>query len=1538
MTAPWAEAHVDAKLNYGNIDRDLALRLVRSIKIAERAARQSFQRMEADARNYSGRTADHWDRSFDRIARSAVTAATKVRAALNTVPERVTTTLHVEQTGANTADLRLLSAALDRIRRNGNTNIVINVTVHGIAEVERLALVLRSLPSSHHINVNANSGGVDRMSASLGGMLGTLGKFTAIAGSATVAVGAMLPGLAALAAALAAVGAAAGGAAAAGVGALALAAGTLKVGLGGMSDAFSAMGKSATGGGAADTARDLAEQAKAVRDAEYGLSRAVRDEKDAQKDVARARDDARKKLRDLDLEMRGAVLSEKDAQLDLADAKAELAAGDFKNGRERARAVLRVEQAEQRLMETQRDNADFAREAADTRAKGVEGSDEVVAAQQKLADATHATQQAQDALNEARNPKKTAASGGSDPFADAMAKLSGNARAFVLAVQAVTPAWNEMKRSVQDQLFAGLAEQVRPLADNYIPLLGASMRGVAAGFNEGARSALGFLNSTTGLSLTSTMLGYSSNMAANFGRALGNLVPGIAAIGAGASQVFAPMTDGIAGATKGLSDMLVEAQKSGQMQAFFTNAVNIAKQFGAVLGQVGGIVAGVFRAAGAAGTSPLAGILGTLTQIQTWVNGATGQNALGTFFTSAQAAMAAVVPVLLQVAQVIGTQVAPIIAQMVQQLAPVLLPAIQAVGQGLAEAAPQFVGLAQVVGGLVISLTPFIPTLVQFAPAIMAIVGGIRMWSIAQAVLNVALSANPIGLIVIAIAALVAGIVWVATQTTFFQTVWEAVWGAVKVAWDWVWGVLSAGFSAFVRVFTETIPNAIGKAKDWIVQKFTDVVNFFKSVPDKIKSIAGAIFEPIRESAKAVFNGIAKLWNNTVGRLSFTVPGWLSHVPGMGGIAGKTFSVPQIPLLAAGGRLSDVFRRATGMVRGSGGPTDDKVPALLSNRESVNTAASTARYWPIFSRLNAGMPLWQALRAALPAFAEGGLAREPYGLPVGTNISYGSEGFPQWVYDIGKRFNVKPSTYAGHQERDGQNKGIDWSGSVDDMQKFAEFLRGDAAELEQVIWMNPNTGEQIGVADGQLVGPGTSQPGYYRDDWAGHTDHVHTRQSYSFGGSKSSGGKGIDDTPSSGTSASGSTPIGSGIGSSATSSSSSGSSSGGGVSWGNSGGGSKYNSAADAQKGGVTPVWVENWPAMMGGGGGGLTSADTGTGDLTTTADAPAASTVDTIPLKKNPDGTYSSSDPAWDHLMQRESGGKADRVQEIQDANSGGNEASGLFQIAKQTWAANGGTKYAPTAGEATPEQQAEIAAEIFNKSGGAPWGSGMSGRESDDELRAGIQRAAPTPAAPAASPNDAQQPAATPPTTATDTGDTGTPTTTKTPEVTSPKTLPPVQPLTDTDLNSKGNYKPQEYTLGSNISGSLGSAADVGIHNIIDGYLWTNSKLLGAYDNTTGTSLGTRMGGAANKLIEGQLGAGLGIVGLDSLPPALHAVNQYGTDNKPTDPTADRRNLTDLVNELLARAAPINVIINGPVDADAVVEKLNQTQRRKARRYVKV
>jgi hypothetical protein len=80
----------------------------------------------------------------------------------------------------------------------------------------------------------------------------------------------------------------------------------------------------------------------------------------------------------------------------------------------------------------------------------------------------------------------------------------------------------------------------------------------------------------------------------------------------------------------------------------------------------------------------------------------------------------------------------------------------------------------------------------------------------------------------------------------------------------------------------------------------------FRNIVDSIFSVINTVvtssigviksyFETLLGFYKGIFNGIATLWNNTIGKLSFKVPSW---VPGLGG---KGFDVPNIPMLAEGG-------------------------------------------------------------------------------------------------------------------------------------------------------------------------------------------------------------------------------------------------------------------------------------------------------------------------------------------------------------------------------------------------------------------------------------------------------------------------------------------------------------------------------------------------------------------------------------------------------------------------------------------------------------
>lgn len=93
----------------------------------------------------------------------------------------------------------------------------------------------------------------------------------------------------------------------------------------------------------------------------------------------------------------------------------------------------------------------------------------------------------------------------------------------------------------------------------------------------------------------------------------------------------------------------------------------------------------------------------------------------------------------------------------------------------------------------------------------------------------------------------------------------------------------------------DTIKNAALGLKDFVVDKFNEVLDFFKRVPgyigDAMKTVADVITSPYREA----FELIKTLWNNTVGGFGFDVPSW---IPGVGG---KGFKIPKM----AGGGIVD---------------------------------------------------------------------------------------------------------------------------------------------------------------------------------------------------------------------------------------------------------------------------------------------------------------------------------------------------------------------------------------------------------------------------------------------------------------------------------------------------------------------------------------------------------------------------------------------------------------------------------------------------------
>lgn len=196
----------------------------------------------------------------------------------------------------------------------------------------------------------------------------------------------------------------------------------------------------------------------------------------------------------------------------------------------------------------------------------------------------------------------------------------------------------------------------------------------------------------------------------------------------------------------------------------------------------------------------------------------------------------------------------------------------------------------------------------------------------AQWAWNIAVNAFPVMLIITAIIAIIAVIIYLATKTQFFQTIWRVCWGAIKEAAEAVWNWLKSAWSNTIE--------ALGTAVEWVKEKITAafrfavdfVVGYFKfifSIPGKIASAFAVVGNAIAAPFKAAFNAVARFWNSTVGRLSWTVPGW---IPGIGG---HSISAPKLPQLAFGG---EVLRTGAAIIHAG----EQIGPAQVTGRYNTN--------------------------------------------------------------------------------------------------------------------------------------------------------------------------------------------------------------------------------------------------------------------------------------------------------------------------------------------------------------------------------------------------------------------------------------------------------------------------------------------------------------------------------------------------------------------------------------------------------------------------
>jgi hypothetical protein len=400
-------------------------------------------------------------------------------------------------------------------------------------------------------------------------------------------------------------------------------------------------------------------------------------------------------------------------------------------------------------------------------------------------------------------------------------KLPPSARAFAQSIIALKPQIDALRASVAQRFFAPLTDEIAPLTRTLFPLLRTQMGGVATALGglgeelaQSARSAETF--GAVRAIFTSTRLSLNNLRDAVFPvtAAMSSLIT--------ATAPFLPaLASGFANLAQRVAVFVDTAAQSGRISAAFQAAMATLRDLGGIALNVGSILGSVFRAA-SVGSGSLLGNLRALTgQVAAFLRSGQGSAALTTVFSTLatlgnalRTSLAAVLPAIARSLAIIGPVLAGLAgpaAQLVVALAPLL---------------PYFTSLAAVV---LRAVTPAIAALTGWLAqngtllkvVASALAAGIaafriiavvtRLWAAAQVVLNIALTANPIGIVVVALAALVAGLIVAYRNSETFRNFVNKLGASIAVAWGQLRAVIGAVSSWFTGTIIPSIRTAINQ-------------------------------------------------------------------------------------------------------------------------------------------------------------------------------------------------------------------------------------------------------------------------------------------------------------------------------------------------------------------------------------------------------------------------------------------------------------------------------------------------------------------------------------------------------------------------------------------------------------------------------------------------------------------------------------------------------------------------------------------------------
>lgn len=639
-----------------------------------------------------------------------------------------------------------------------------------------------------------------------------------------------------------------------------------------------------------DAAKAVVDAIKQVGRAQRELDNAQRDAIRAQQALNEARQQATRDLEDMRFALAGGSLDERQAILDVKKAQEELNAvqqDPTANADNIEQATINLEKQQLALEQTRKENQRLATDSAAATAAGVEGSDKVVSAQDNVRDAVHSVADAQESLGEAQANVKQAQVDGAKAIADAvqsvidaqrnladayvdaadaggaagaklndaLANLSPNARAFVQEVLGLKGAWDSLRKSVQDKLFAGLAAEVQPLAQQWFPILEKGMGGVATALNGIIKETVDYLKTAEAQQNVANIFDNTGQALTNMKGIVRDLLAAFLDIASVGSDFLPDLATGAADAASRFRDFISAAKDSGKLREWMQGALDTASTLWQLLKNLASIIGSVFKALDQEGGGALNTLTALTGQIAKFLKSAEGQDALhalGKILASIGGAVGKVFMSFLSVAADILVRLEPLITAFADAAGTYLAGALQVLGVVLKP-------IADLLGFLGPALGPIVAGMYAANKAVNA---AKAVWGALNAVMN----GNPF----IAIAGAIIALVILIIQN------WDTISAVLAAGWQWisdlavtVWTAISDFFTGIWTSITTAVTTAWNAIGSFFTQKWTEIktsaVNLWNGLLDFFKNIGVTIGNTIKNSWNAVLDFFkslpGKIWD-----------------------------------------------------------------------------------------------------------------------------------------------------------------------------------------------------------------------------------------------------------------------------------------------------------------------------------------------------------------------------------------------------------------------------------------------------------------------------------------------------------------------------------------------------------------------------------------------------------------------------------------------------------------------------------------------------